>query len=205
MAGVREELVSWLSVRAAEIVTDASDSAMMADRLAAAGDLDAAAFAGELLDLSRILGESARDAAAFKSLLTLPEFDDDGAREAALVCSTVAVAIAIGRVNWPSRRDARKARGLLIERAHLAYPVAGADGPDLYGWLANLVAIAVRLISDIAANATPIVQVQSGISLPSTVLAYQMYGDAKRAAGLVDIAGSATPMVMPVKFEALAT
>lgn len=202
---VRGEIIAWIEVRAAEIVTDADDSAMVADRVAVASSLDATVFAAEIVDLVRVTGESVRDEAAFKSLLALPDFENDAARDAVHVLSAVGLAIGIGRVAWPSRRAARRARELMIERAHLAYAVAGPLGPDFYAWISGLVAVAVRLISEVAANATPVVRVESGISLPSTVLAYHMYGDAKRASGLVDIAGAATPMVMPAVFEALAS
>ncbi len=79
----------------------------------------------------------------------------------------------------------------------MAIPTGGTAG--------TIIAISVRVISDIAANAAPIVNVRTGISLPSTVLAYQLYGDAKRAQGMVDIAGAATPLVMPTTFDALAS
>jgi len=202
---MRVEIIAWLAVRAAEIVTDADDIVMVADRLEGAAVLDASAFAAEITDIMRVIGESVRSEVAFRSLLALPDFEDDASRAAVHVLSAVGMAIGIGRVTWSSRRAARQARTLLIDRAHLAYAVAGPLGPDFYAWLAGLVALAVRLISDLAANATPVVRVESGISLPSTVLAYQLYGDAKRASGLVDIAGAATPMVMPAAFEALAS
>lgn len=202
---MRGEVIAWLAVRAAEIVTDADDTAMLAGRLEIATDLDAGTFAAEITDIARVIGESVRGEVSFRSLLALPDFEDTAARDAVHVLSAVGMAIGIGRVTWSSRRTARQARGLLIDRAHLAYAVAGPLGPDFYAWLSALVALAVRLISDVAANATPIVRVESGISLPSTVLAYQLYGDAKRASGLVDIAGAATPMVMPAAFEALAS
>jgi prophage DNA circulation protein len=204
MASVRDEITAWLSGRTAVVVDDGGDLAAMADRLAAVPDLGAAAFAAEILDLARILGESARTATAFRALLVTGDFDHDGARETVLILSAAAAALSIGRVAWLSRPAARRARGDLVGRAQEAYAVARGFEPDLYAWLSGLVAVAVRLVSAIAADATPIVRVESGISLPSTVLAYRMYGDATRAGQLVDIAGAGTPMVMPVAFDALA-
>lgn len=81
----------------------------------------------------------------------------------------------------------------------------GGEGADLYAWLSNLVSVSVRVVSEIAANAVPVVRVATKLSLPSSVLAYQLYGDASRAQGLVEIAGSATPLLMPASFEALAS
>jgi hypothetical protein len=200
-----DEILAWLSARASEIVTDADDTASVADRLAVASSLDAAAFAAEVLDLSRIIGESVRTAAGFKALAVFPEFDSDIGRDGVTLLATVAQALAIGRVDWPSRPAARAARTAFVDLAHQAYAVAAPLGPDLYAWLAGLVSVAVRLVSDRAASATPMVTVESGLSLPSTVLAYQLYGDANRAASLVDIARSATPLIMPARFEALAS
>ncbi len=47
------------------------------------------------------------------------------------------------------------------------------------------------------------VTVETGISLPSTLLAYKLYGDPARAGALCDVAGSMTPALMPARFEAL--
>jgi prophage DNA circulation protein len=112
------------------------------------------------------------------------------------------------RTDWPSRPSARAARTRVATagaEGSAAADTLGGDGADLYAWLTATTAISCRMISEIAANAAPIVRVSTGISLPSTVLAYQLYGDAKRAGGLVDLAGSSTPMVMPTLFDALAS
>ena len=85
--------------------------------------------------------------------------------------------------------------------AHVS--ATGASALDLYQYLSRLVEIAVLIVSDQAANAVPIVRVETQMSLPSTVLAYQIYGDAARAGSLVDIARSTTPMLMPISFDAL--
>ena len=201
----RSEILGWIAARAGDILADVSDVVDVADRLAVAEALDAPAFAAEILDLARILGESTRSPSAFGQLLLVPDFDTDVGRDGVTLISAVAMAIAIGRVSWPSRPAARKARSSFVERAHAAYAVTAALGPELHMWLAGLVAVAVRLVSDLAANATPMVHVESGVSLPSTVIAYHLYGDAKRAQGLVDISGSATPLIMPSGFEALAS
>ncbi|MDB5582836.1 MAG: hypothetical protein JWR80_8012 [Bradyrhizobium sp.] len=200
-----DEILAWLAARAAEIIEDEADTIMVADRLAAASALDAAAFASEVIDLARVIGESVQSEADFRSLGALMDLDTEAGQQGVVLLSAVAQAIGIGRVSWPSRQAARKARGGFVALAHQAYAVAARLGPDLYAWLAGLVSVAVRLVSDRAATATPIVNVETGIAQPSTVLAYRLYGDAKRAAGLVDISGSATPLIMPARFEALAS
>jgi hypothetical protein len=200
-----DEILAWLSARASEIISDADDSVLVADRLAAADTLSGAAFAAEILDLARIIGESVRTEAQFKALAVFPDFDTATGRDGVTLLAAVAQALAIGRIDWLSRPRARMARSAFVDLAHQAYAVAAPLGPDLYAWLGNLVSVAVRLVSDRAANATPMVTVESGISLPSTVLAYQLYGDANRAEGLVDISGASTPLIMPARFEALAS
>lgn len=201
---VRDDITTWLAARVAVVVEDGDDLVAVADRLAAASTLDAAAFAGEVLDLARVLGESVRSEKAFRAVLETGEAEGDSA-DMIVLLSAVAAAVAIGRVGWASRPAARAARQALTTRAQAAYAVAKRFEPALYAWLSGLVAVAVRLTSQIAADATPIVRVESGVSLPSTVLAYQMYGDAQRAGQLTEIAGSGTPMVMPVAFDALAS
>jgi prophage DNA circulation protein len=120
----------------------------------------------------------------------------------------MALSIAGGRANWRARRDARRARSRISAAGDDGLAAAsklGGDGADLYSWLSLVVETSCRLVSDIAADAVPIVRVSTNLSLPSTVLAYQLYGDASRAADLVDIAGAATPLVMPSSFDALAS
>lgn len=205
MVTARDEIAAWLAGRTAAVVADGDDLVAIADRLAAVGGLEAAAFAAEAIDIARILGESVRSAAAFRAVLVTGEFDTSAARDMTTILSAAAAALAIGRVAWPSRPAARRARADLVTRAQAAYAVAQRFDPALLAWLSGLVGIAVRLVSQIAADATPIVRVESGISLPSTVLAYQLYGDAKRAAQVIEISGSGTPMLMPVAFDALAS
>lgn len=204
MARTRDEITAWLAARTAEVVTDGDDLVAVADRLASAPKLGADAFAAEILDLARLLGESAKSSASFRSLLASGDGDDTTATDTIALLSAVAAAVSIGRVAWSSRPAARIARAQLVTRAQEAYVFARTFDPALYAWLSGLVAVAVRLVSQIAADATPIVRVESGVSLPSTVLAYQLYGDAGRAGAVVEFSGAGTPIVMPVAFDALA-
>jgi hypothetical protein len=201
----RGEILDWISARFGDIVTDSDDLDDAADRVAEAEALDAAAFAAEIVDLTRILGESVRTAAHYQALTLTPDFTEDTAEQAVSVLACIAMALGVGRVDWPSRPQARAARARLVTKAQAAYAVSGALGADLHSWLMDLVGLAVRLVSDIAANAAPVVRIEAGFSLPSTVAAYQLYGDANRASGLVDVAGAGTPLVMPTKFDALAS
>lgn len=205
MAADRNDICDWLSTLAATLVTDALDAADVADRIAAAPDLDANAFAAEALALMRIIAESVKTPDGFDAIKT-PAFDMTDTADAADILLAVGLCIAGPRAGWISRPQARAARERIGTAGTVALALASARGAvavDLYVWLSRLVDVSVRLVSDQAADAVPVVRVETGISLPSTVLAYQLYGDAGRAHRLVEISGASTPMLMPVAFDAL--
>jgi hypothetical protein len=208
MPANKTTVLSWLADLSAAIVTDPEDLGDVSSRIAAAVSLDAAAFATEALSLTRIIAESVNDSAGFDRWSIGPTIAAGDTRDAMSVLLSVALSIAGCRVDWPSRPQAGKARSRVAEAGDASLAVAsnmGGDGADLYSWLSGLTDVACRLISDLAANAVPIVKVATGLSMPSTVLAYQLYGDANRAGSLVDISSSATPLVMPTLFDALAS
>ncbi|MBB3965955.1 hypothetical protein [Rhizobium metallidurans] len=201
----RDALCSWLSDLAAVIVQDADDLSDLATRIAAAPSLSAAAFSTEILSLMRIVGESVTSVAGFDGLKA-GSFEEGDTEAAGKILLAVGLSLAGGRVEWISRPQARAGRERISAAGDAALAVVstiGADAADLYGWLSRLVQMSVRLVSDLAADLAPVGRVETGISMPSTVLAYKLYGEAGRAAGLVDIAGSSTPMLMPIGFDAL--
>lgn len=205
MATDKDDIIAWLSDLSASIVADAADLRDLTARLADAGDLDAEAFAAEALAIMQVIGESADSSADFELIGADAGFSGDTATAGA-VLSALGLSVAGCRVDWTSRPAARQARTRISEAGTVALAAIdglGGEGADLYGWMQSVISIACRYVSDIAANATPVVRIETGISLPSTVLAYQLYGDASRAGGLVDIARAATPLVMPAAFEAL--
>jgi prophage DNA circulation protein len=205
MAADRTAILTWLSDLTATLVTDSIDLDDLSDRITAASALDADAFSGEVLDLTRIAAESVTGMADFARFVA-PSGLDDATANAFAVLVAVGLAVSGPRIDWPSRpaaRDARSAIGAAAEAAMAVASSLGANGADLYAWLGGLAAVSIRIISDIAANAVPMVKVETGISLPSTVLAYMLYSDAQRAGSLVDVAGSLTPMLVPSGFEAL--
>ena len=207
MAADRQAVLSWLADLAATIVTDADDLADVTARIAAAPGLTAADFATEALALMRIVAESVTAPAEFDRI-SVPASVAGETRSAVEIMVSMGLAIAGCRAEWPSRPMARGARSRVSaagDAGSAAAATLGGDGADLYAWITSVTAISCRLISDIAADAAPVIKIETGISMPSTVLAYQLYGDAKRAGALVDLAGSATPMVMPTLFDALAS
>ncbi|MGO6699261.1 hypothetical protein ACCS33_07375 [Rhizobium ruizarguesonis] len=207
MAADRQAVLSWLADLAATIIQDVDDLADVSARISVATDLDAVAFATEGLTLMRVIAESVTLAADFDRI-SVPAAATGETRNAIAIMVSMGLAIAGCRAEWRSRPMARNARSRVSaagDDGAAAADTLGGDGADLYSWLTAVTAVACRLISDMAANAAPVIRVSTGISLPSTVLAYQLYGDAKRAGELVDLADSSTPMVMPTLFDALAS
>ncbi|MBP2560853.1 hypothetical protein J2857_003622 [Neorhizobium galegae] len=206
MAVDRNVILSWLGDLATALMGDAIDLADTTRRITSGFELDPPDLAGETLSIMRAIAESASSPDDF-GRLAAPEVDAGDTRDAAAVLVAIGLSIAGARIAWPSRPAARAARSRVADAGAAALAVAsslGPDGADLFGWISSVVATSVRVISDIAANGVPVVRVETGISLPSTFLAYQLYGDAARAQGLVDIARSGTPMLMPAGFDALA-
>ncbi|HXV31721.1 MAG TPA: hypothetical protein VD840_15450 [Sinorhizobium sp.] len=207
MSADRSVIIGWLSDLAAELVTDALDRRDVDRRLDAAAGADAESFASEALALMRVVAESV-DAPAGFDRIAAPAVADQETGDAVAILLALGLAVAGVKVDWPSRPSARAARSRIALSGDAGLSAAsrmGGEGADLYAWLSSVVSASVRVVSEIAANAVPVVRVQTKISLPSTALAYQLYGDANRAQGLVEIAGSATPLLMPSAFDALAS
>lgn len=201
----RDAIIAWISTLADRLVADALDAEDIRNRLAAAPDMEAEAFAAETLSLMRVIAESVSTPTGFDTV-TAGAFEDRAAADFGAILLSVALSIAGARASWISRPQARAARSRISAAGDSALAIVSAMGGaavDLYLWLSRLVEVSVRLVSQDAADAVPVVRVETGISLPSTVLAYQLYGDASRAERLVEIAGAATPMLMPVAFDAL--
>lgn len=201
----REIILRWLGDLAQLVVADTTDLADLTARIAVAGDLDAHGFAGEAIDIMRVIGESTVSPQDFDRI-AMP-VGDKATTDAASVILAMGLSISGVKVAWPSRPRARAARSRISAVADNALGVAfalGGDGADLHHWLADVTGTSVRVVSDIAANAVPVVRVETGISMSASVLAYRLYGDAKRAEALVEISGSRTPGIMPISFDALA-
>ncbi|WP_313194600.1 hypothetical protein [Shinella zoogloeoides] len=205
MAADKGALAAWMSGLASTLVNDTLDAQDLASRLAKAPDLEGEAFAMELLSIMRVIAESVDAPSGFDAIL-LPSGLDAATEAPANVLTAFGLAVAAPRVAWISRPQARAARSRIASQGEAALAVVaarGAEAVDLFRYLSRVIEIAVLIVSEQAANAVPIVRVETGISLPSTVLAYHLYGDAARAQGLVDIARSTTPMLMPIAFDAL--
>lgn len=198
-------VAGWLTSAVSVLVTDDVDNAYLGQRLAASVKLDRYSFACEAMDIMRIVAESVVNPSGFDTL-RLPEGSDQATLDALSILLAQGLCIAAPRVAWVTRPQARAARNRIRSVGETALAVVSAKGAvavDLYQFVAQLVEVAVRIVSDQAADAVPVVRVETGVSLPSTVLAYRLYGRADRAGDVVDIARSGTPMLMPIAFDAL--
>lgn len=196
---------SWLVDLASVLIDDVDDLSNFTSRAAALPLQSLTDRASELLSMAREIGESVASPDEFDALKVV-SFSSGDAQDIGAILLAVGLACAGGRAEWISRPQARAGRERIAAVGVGALSIVsaiGAEAADLYGWLTELTQISIRLVSDIAADLVPVVRVETGISLPSSVLAYKLYGDATRAGNLVDIAGSATPMLMPVGFDAL--
>lgn len=198
-------LLAWIGSLSAAIVTDTDDRMRFAAAIESAPKLDAGLFSVSAIDMARVIGDSVSDTGGFQTL-AVPHGLPPPLSAAGDVLQAVMISLAAVKVAWPSRPSARACRdriGAAVERGLAAAVEIGADGADLYAWLSDLSGIAVQVVSELAANGVPVVTVRTGISLPSSLMAYHLYGDAGRAGDVVDVSRSSTPMLMPTRFQAL--
>lgn len=174
----------------------------------AAGAVDAPAdFALALCEAWRLTAQHAGAGEVFD--FAIAELSaaraDTPVRPAERAAMLGALSIAAVRRAYQTRSDAAAARARLAE---LATPVlaelSASFGADAFAALAGLTGEAALDISRSAADRAPLVRVESGVSLPATVLAHALYGDATRAGEIVTRNRVATPCMMPVAFEAAA-
>lgn len=194
-----EQVLTILSGLSRELILDTDDLASV-DALAVAAQAGGDSGVGALMQLARLTGEAAADANA------VPDAVDRVQDETPLwrLVALVVVCFAVVRADYPSRHDAQAARSAVSARADIVFGEAGIYGSEAIAWLVSMAGVATLYLSRTAAERAPAVRVESGVSLPSTLLAYDLYGDAGRAHELVDRNRVATSLVMPVSFEAVA-
>lgn len=193
LAGLADELIA------------SADDRRAADRLV--GTMSAGKEAGmrAALDLARLIGEASDPEAALAALdrmMATGDFDGDAP---AHVSAIVVACFATVRADYSARQDAAAARSALSARADAAYARIGEAGAEVLDWIVRLVGETVLSLSALVASRVPVVRVETGISLPSTLLAWDLYGDPSRAAEIVRRNRTGTPLIMPVGFEALAS
>ncbi|VVT15074.1 conserved hypothetical protein [Hoeflea sp. EC-HK425] len=194
-----EQVLTIISGLARELILDADDLARI-DALAVAAQAGGGSGVTALMQMARLTGEAAADANAVPDAIDRLQDDSQLWRLVALVV----VCFAAVRAEYPSRQDAQAARTAISARADAVYSEAGTFGAETVAWLVSMTGVATLFLSRTAAERAPAVRVETGVSFPSTLLAYDLYGDAGRAEALVDRNRVATSLAMPVSFEAVA-
>lgn len=191
--------MTWLANLIDAGVSDPADATVarkMALQIEMGGQDGARAF----LETCRRIGEGVDDPSGIVATLDRLVLSDAIDRLGALVIRCFAAV----RVDYESRQAAQRARSLLSTDADDVYEqVAVAFGADALSWTVQLVGEAMLQISAIAATKAPVVRVETGLSLPSSLLAFDLYGDPARGRELVLRNGVGAPLVMPTAFEAL--
>jgi prophage DNA circulation protein len=184
------------------IVTDADDSGLLADYAVKAAGTGAEA-AEAALKAAIIIGESVTAPADAQRLIASAGGAGDAGEAATLVIASVAASCAAPRADWRTTHAAQAAREALSELLDLAYAECSARfGADALRAVSGVGGTAIRALSELSANLVPIVRAETGISLPSALIAWDLYADPHRAGNLVATAGSVTPMLMPIAFNA---
>lgn len=189
------DLVDALAFVASELLSDADD-------LAEAETLETTARGPNgmeaLLRLSRLIGEAGEPFETLDAARNLSTADAPSA-----VAALVIVCFASVRADFPSRQDASAARAAVSALAETTYGLIDDAAADVLYWSVGMVGATVRHLSSVAASRVPLVRVETGISLPSSLLAFDLYGDPARGAEIVARNRAATPMLMPAAIETL--
>ncbi|MEF2552045.1 hypothetical protein VQ042_11840 [Aurantimonas sp. A2-1-M11] len=195
----------WLGAIGDRRCADSDDLTLIARALAVVQPGAGSAAAGAMLDAGRIIGEGGDPVGVLDDTEQPSETGEPAIDGFVTVLAVTMAAYAFVRRDYPSSQDAAAARENLLARAALAYELAGPNLSDeVFGYLTALVGEAALQLSRTAADRAPLVRVETGLSLPSTLLAWQLYSDPARAAEIVDRNKVATPAVMPTAFEAIA-
>jgi hypothetical protein len=166
---------------------------------------DPAAYLTSLGETFRDLGREADpDTAARFRLHAAAAVDRSWTGLATAGFLAAAAALVTVRASYAVRQDATGARVALADATAVARVDIGELGPEAMDWLGGLLGEAAVALSREAADRAPLVRVETGVSLPATLLAFKLYGDPARAGELVERNRVATPAFMPVSFEAAA-
>jgi prophage DNA circulation protein len=195
-----------------------------ADMIGAVAVTTVASAVGDLCDVIRDVGSEA-DAAQIESLgsAALPllveaipatsspavSLASDFAR-AAVACVEAAVlaevAVAVAERSYGDRRSAQAASRRLSALADASLERVAEYGVEqIWGAASDAVRQAIDYLGRGALDLKPVVLVETMRSIPSTVLAWRLYGDPERAEELIDRNGVTTPLFMPTSLEALAS
>ncbi|WP_414832192.1 hypothetical protein [Afifella sp. YEN Y35] len=200
------------ALRAASVMAAAREDTALrlseaASAAAALADSAPADFVAALTAFARHVGLYGEPAELFRACVA--DLDNTGepgpvriVADATILSTLCLVAL---RRDYAARQDAAAARTTIGTLAEPVIETAGTLlGEAAFAHLSDLVGQSVRNLSRIAADRAPLVRVETGVSLPSTVLAWRLYQDPARAAELVERNRVTTPAFMPVSIEAVA-
>lgn len=125
----------------------------------------------------------------------------DAARFAIKVAFAVAFVDSLSLVDIRSRGEAEgyRQRCADIFEPMLSSPLLDEETLPL---LRDLYGASIAYLVRVGLDLKPIVRVTAGARLPSTLLAWQLYGDPARAVDIVDRNDVATPFAMPTLLDA---
>jgi prophage DNA circulation protein len=190
-AGVEVASIPAAIASAVTVFQSAADPAMAASALKRAADALQASGSIEPVGAAPI--RSTTDIADRQAALV---------RRAGLAIIAARLAVSIAERDFGTRREAIQARA---DMASLFDPLIGAaDRSEDVAALARVRDAAVEYVSRTIANLAPVIEVSARRSMPAVWWAYRLYGDATRAAELVNRNGASHPSFMPETIEALA-
>lgn len=185
-------LHAWLLTVAGETDLADDDLRRIANWLADGG--------GTVFDAARLVGIAGTPPAAFDRAMTPP--DDEAI---SLSTALVMASFALVRIRFDARNDAVHARSRMASLADRTYAGIDADAPRALDFCMAIAGTALDHVSAEAATLAPVLRVETGMRLPSSLLAFDLYGDAARGDELVGRNGHHAPLLMPTDFEALAS
>lgn len=190
--------MSFIVTLADRLLVDADDRSQ-ATALTLAMASPGAAGVSAMLELCRLVGEAAEPSSA---ILSLGDARMSIAQDA--LGALVVHCFAALRLDYPAQPDAVAGRMAVAARAASAYPVVGTDlGHQSLDFAVRLVGVATVELSRLATSLAPVVRVETGLSLPSSLIAWDLYGDPARGQEIMGRNRTGTPMLMPIALEAM--
>lgn len=189
-------------------VTSAADVAAIAAELV--GDVQAIARAAVPRDASAALYETAAATLSASPYSASPvlaaQYGLARAVAAAVEVACLGEAfVCEARTDFADRQSATAARNRINAAMDDATDrIAETLGQNVVGVLSAAARQCSTQIVKLSADLQPIVQVGTAASVPSTVLAWELYGDPSRALELVKRNRVGTPLFMPTSIEAVA-
>lgn len=182
----------------AELTLDDAEDLLIASNLASSIDSTAQGIES-LVELAALIGLSG-DLDLLDNYIGEIKMHDMVAGVAIVVIRCFSVL----RVDYQSRNDAAIARDGLRRLSEKLIEMLDDQYPDTFSFIVDMVGASVRELSSLAANLAPLINVEVGLRLPSSVLAFDLYGDPERGLELIERNVHGEAMLMPKSFEAVA-